>query len=207
MEDLKEYLAAWLVHNPSSLTTKQLKQAISQVSAARAATVPALDGLVADDRDVRDSVENKCAAIGLALKAARQDQTQPTTGTGTGATLTITLGTASETSNLDDNTVTPPEGSPGATTHLKSGPPATSGEVTVGGTLPADYVVYIFFHSQIWSVLPATGGSFDVMEAAGFGAGNDIEAVACLKGANKGDQSLPSTCKGRGADVTIYWTP
>jgi hypothetical protein len=133
--------------------------------------------------------------------------------TSTGATgsevpalaLTIKLEGATENSDLNTNVQTPPEGSPGASVSLKSGPPYT-GSVEVTGALPTDYVIYITYHSQVWSVLPATGGEFTVQENAGFGAPNYVEAVACVTGGKKGDPYVPNTCKGRGATITINWS-
>lgn len=131
--------------------------------------------------------------------------TTATTGSEAGLTLTITLDMAQEAINLKTNTLTPAEGSPGASIQLKSGSSYDGTAKVTGGELPAGYIVYIEFHSQIWAVLSPAGGSFSVAEAAGFAAGNDVTAAACVNGGHKGDPALPTTCLG-GAVITLNWT-
>jgi len=151
---------------------------------------------------VQVSLFGQCLAPkGLLVRAAAD-----TPSCGTDTTLTITLGGATETRDLKTGAPTPPVGSAGASAHLKSGP-AYAGTTAVGGTLPAGYTVYVFYHSAIWQVLGPEGGPFMVQEAAGFGASNDVEAWACVTGGTKGG-SLPTKCLyGEGTDISIYWSP
>ena len=129
-----------------------------------------------------------------------------TGGGGNDTLLNIKLGTAEQTSNLGTGTVDPPSGSPGDTVHLQSGSSAYQVTVTVDGPpLPAHDTVYIIYHSQIAANLGPTGGNFNVQEAAGFGAANDVDAEAC-KDTGFPTQSV-SGCLGREAIIDMYWMP
>jgi len=189
------------------LLAAQLVQLGKNVAAASSLTTTLVDEATAE----RDKLENQCAQLAMQLKQAQQGGQQGSTG-GSGGTgrpaaleLTITLKGAEQTRNLTTNAVSPPNGSPGATLHLTSGP-SYPGMVTVTGTLPAGYTVYVFYDSKIIAVLPPTGGPFSVQESASFGAATVVEAHACKEGGMKGGL-LPPNCKAEGADIGIYWTP
>jgi hypothetical protein len=123
------------------------------------------------------------------------------TGEKSGTLLTIKLGSAEQTSNLKTGTVDPPSGSPGDTVNLKSGGNGYQVTVEVSGPpLPAHYTVYIIYHSQVQADLGPTGGTFTVNEAPGFGAANDVDALACL-------DTNHSSCLGREAIIDINWMP
>jgi len=120
--------------------------------------------------------------------------------------LTITLGGATQTRNLRTDTLAHPVHSPATIAHLQSGQTYV-GNVTVTGTLPAGYTVYVFHHSQVWAVLNPTGGDFSVGEAKGFGAANDVSAHVCQTGAKKGDGYMPPPCLKAETNIEIYWRP
>jgi len=125
-----------------------------------------------------------------------------------GPEMTIMLEDAHQSVNLATGALSPGNHAPQATTHLQSGA-SYSGSVSTGGILPPGYTIYVFFHSQVWAVLSPTGGSFTVGENKGFGAQNDVEAVACLAGARVGGP-LPIDRNGQrgclyNADIDIIW--
>ena len=83
-------------------------------------------------------------------------------------------------------------------------------QVTVdvnGPPLPAHYTVYIIYHSQVAADLGPTGGPFTVMEAAGFGASNDVDATACQDTTPALAPAIQGKCLGREAIIDIYWMP
>ncbi len=125
-----------------------------------------------------------------------------------GPEMTIMLEDAHQSVNIATGALSPGNHAPQATTHLQSGM-SYSGSVSTGGILPPGYTIYVFFHSQIWAVLSPTGGSFTVGENRGFGAQNDVEAVACLAGARVGGP-LPIDRNGQrgclyNAVIDIIW--
>ena len=202
---------AFLRYAAGAISARTYARALAQVGVGLKVAKRTVASLVADATNERDKLENTCAALAQQLKQAQQGGQGPTGSSGpteSGTLVTISLNnSASITKNLKTGSLTPPIGSPGATIHLKSGS-AYDGEVTVTGSLPANDTIYVIYHSQVWKVLPPTGGPFQVQEAAGFGAANDVDAAVCPAGGKQGDTSAPSPCVGgQTPDISIYWSP
>ena len=201
---------AFLRYAAGEISARTYARALAQVGVGLKVAKRTATSLVTDATNERDKLENTCAALAQQLKQAQQGGQGPTGSSGpteSGTLVTISVNSASITKNLKTGSLTPPIGSPGATIHLKSGS-AYDGEVTVTGSLPANDTIYVMYHSQVWKVLPPTGGPFQVQEAAGFGAANDVEAAVCPAGGKQGDTFAPSPCVGgQTPDISIYWSP